>query len=167
MGDNTLRITVEFKDLKTIIEGKPEEVFKAFSSFISKAIPTFAMASSLLYTLDLPELAEVLTETILFTSDGRILLKTSKTAVKDDITLTLAGAYVGEKLGVLPSASLTSDQISGVIGKAVKTVRNELPSLVQIGIVERVDRGKYWITQTGLIEVKENIIPRVTELRQK
>lgn len=167
MSEEILRVTIEFKDLKTIIEGNPEEVFKAFSSFLSKAIPTYKAASNLLYTLDPLELTHDLTDILLFTTDGRIQLRTPKTSIKDAICLTLTGAYVGEKLGELDNVSMTPSEISSVIGKAVKTVRNELPSLVKDGVVERIERGKYQITQRGLMEVKEYIIPKVKELQQQ
>jgi len=149
MDEEKLRVTLEFKDLKSVIEGSPDEVFRAFTSFLSKAIPTYRAASNLLYTLDPLELAQDLTGIILFTTDGKILLKAPKSNISDTICLTLAGAYVGEKLTELPSASLTPVEISSVIGKAVKTVRNELPSLVKSRAVERVERGKYRITQKG------------------
>ena len=156
-----LRVNVEYGDLKASFEGTPEEVFEAFIRFLTDALPSFSIVSKILITTDIAGLMDELEGIVKISSEGQIVIENTNLSVYEGVCLTLTGAYVGCKLGVLDDSSLQPTQIGRMIGKAPKTVRNELPNLIRKGLVERVGKGRYMITSYGLLEVQRRIIPKI------
>jgi len=92
--------------------------------------------------------------------EGPILASGIKLSADDAITSSLVGAYVGYKLKKLPEPFLSIQDLSKIIGKAVKTVSNQIAGALKEGVVKKAGRGKYQITNVGIVHFQETIIPR-------
>ncbi|MEM2876036.1 MAG: hypothetical protein QXL67_03685 [Candidatus Bathyarchaeia archaeon] len=154
-----LHLNIEYGELRASFEGGVEEVFEALVKFLMDTIPTFSVAQKILYTANLTELIRRMEGIALITPEGRVILEDTKIPVSNAICIGLAGAYIARKIGKAGDDSFSPIELSRIIGKATKSVRNELPNLINNGLIERVDKGKYKITSAGLWKVENEIIP--------
>ncbi|MEM3571829.1 MAG: hypothetical protein QW589_07890, partial [Candidatus Bathyarchaeia archaeon] len=74
------------------------------------------------------------------------------------IGLTLLGAHLAYKIGKRESEEMSVEEISKSLNKAIKTIRNTLVQMVDANVIERVERGSYKITSSGIKEVHESIL---------
>jgi hypothetical protein len=144
-----LKVTVELNAMTTTFTGDPDEVATAFLQFLATVYPAFTLARRLTFEPDVAHLAERLLGVIEYTPEG-LLLTTEDYPAEDAILLVLTGTYVGRRLGRLPEASLTANDLSQATGKALKTMFNQLAWMVDDGLVHRVERGRYEIASRGL-----------------
>lgn len=144
-----LKVTVELDAMTTTFTGDTDEVATAFLQFLATVYPAFTLARQLTFEPNVVHLAERLLGVIAYTPEG-LLLSTTNYPAEDAILLVLTGSYVGSRLGRLPEASLTANELSQVTGKALKTMFNQLAWMVDDGLVHRVVRGQYEITSRGL-----------------
>jgi len=153
---SSLKIRAEFSNEKLDFEGDPDEVFGAFVDFLNKIYPAFEMARQLAFTPDIRKLAETLVGIVEIGAERPILVSGRELPADEAIALVLAGSYVGNRLGKLQRSSLTSDELSKAVGKAHKTVMNQLPKMVDGGLVEKADK-EYKISDYGIVRA-QNII---------
>jgi len=157
--NSKIHLNLEYGELKASFEGDVEEVFEALTRFLTNTIPTFNVAQKILYTADLTSLINSLEGLLVITSDGKIVLEDTKIPVNSAVCIGLTGAYIAKKIGKMEDDSLSPIELGQIIGKATKTVRNELPNLIKNGLIERVEKGKYRITSVGLRTTEKEILP--------
>lgn len=152
-----LRVHVEFGEAKADLEGGADEVFDMFVRFMTKIYPNLKLVQKLVFTPDFSELSEKLIGLIELTDEGPILISGRKLSSRKTICLTLLSAYVGNKLGKLCRSTLSTNEISRIIGKARKTVMNEVPWLISKGYVRKTKQGEYLITELGIRQTEKII----------
>jgi DNA-binding MarR family transcriptional regulator len=113
----------------------------------------------LVFKPDLIKLSQTLEGVIEYSPEGLILTSDDLTS-EEAIVLSLLGVYVGNKLGLSAEESVSVTQIATASGKASKTILNQLKSMIDDGLVERVGRGKYKIRSLG-IKRAENVLQDV------
>jgi len=144
-----LKIHVEFGELREDFEGNPDEVVRAFLTSLSKVYPSLELAKKLTFQPDLAKLAESLVGLVEFAPEG-LLVQAGEAPADEAIIISLVGGYVGYRLGKTGDDTSTADGLAKTTGKALKTVSNQLAWIVDDGLVERVERGKYRITSLGI-----------------
>lgn len=144
-----LKVTVETDAMTTTFTGDPDEVAAAFLQFLATVYPAFTLARRLTFAPDVAHLAERLQGVIEYAPEG-LLLTAADHPAEDAILVALTGTYVGSRLGRLPEASLTANDLAQATGKALKTMFNQLAWMVDDGLVHRVERGRYEIASRGL-----------------
>lgn len=150
MSDNAkLRLHVEFNGLKEDYEGSPDEVVKALLTSLSKVYPSLELARKLVFQPDLAMLAENLVGLVEFAPEGLLVLA-GEAPADETILVSLVGSYVGFRLGKIGDETSSADELAKTTGKALKTISNQLAWMVDDGLVERVGRGKYWVTSLGI-----------------
>lgn len=164
-GDKELKVRVEIGDVKAEFEGSVEEVFKAFTSFLAKTYPALEVVQRIIFTPDLAQIAESLGSFVQITPEGPILLDGRELPASDAITLVLLAAYAGNRLNKLQKDSLSVMEINRITGKAHKTVANQIPWMLDGGIIERVGKGEYRVTSRG-IKQGENILAALRSSRK-
>jgi len=145
----SLKVHVEFGESKADFEGTPDEVAKAFINFLNNVYPAFELAKKLSFNEDTVKLAETLVGVVEFAPEG-LLLTVQDVSAEEAILLSLLGAHVGNKLGKVESEALSAIGLSKTTGKALKTISNQLAWMVDDNLVERIGRGEYKITSTGI-----------------
>ncbi|HYB92631.1 MAG TPA: ArsR family transcriptional regulator [archaeon] len=156
-----VRVHVEFGELKADVEGTADEVFKEIVKLLNQAFPTFEAVSRLVYTTDISKLIENLNGILVIAPEGPLLSSRLELPADEAMGLCLVGSYVGEKIGKLAKNSLTVDELARFTGKAVKTVINQLAWMVDDGLIERIGKGEYRITNLGIKNVCDVILPRI------
>jgi len=155
--ESKLRVQVEFGDVKANFEGGVDEVFEAVLRFLTQVCPNLEVVRRIVYTPDLVRISEELAGLVELTADGSVLVSVKDLPASKLICLALLGVYVGYRFGKLSKDTLSSGDLARVIGKARKTVMNELPRLVGKGYVEKTSEGEYLITTLGIRQTEELI----------
>ena len=150
MKEEKLRVRLEFGEAKADFEGDINEVLELTIKFLTRIYPNLRILQSITYAPDVAELAKKATDLIKVSDEGPILQSDLDAPAKDAICLALLGAYLGKMLGKLERDSMSTREIARIIGKAKKTVSNEMPKLVSDGLVERTSEGEYRLTILGI-----------------
>jgi len=156
-----LRAHIEYGDFKADIEGTADEVFKETIKLLNQAIPTLETVSKLIYNADFAKLMEDLTGIVTVLPEGPTLSSDLELSAEEAIGLCLLGGHVGAKLGKLTKDFLSIEELAMFTRKAEKTVRNTIPSMVKLGLVERGEEGAYRITNLGVKEFEDTVIPKL------
>ena len=158
-----LELIVKYRDVEAKFTGKPDEVIRAFSKFICKALPTYDLASQLILTVDLEELIESVKGLIAFTPEGPVITvpRGKLGGDRNVIILNLVKAYIGYRTGRLDRDTLSTAEIMASTGSKSGTVAARLSELTNMGLVERVGRGEYKITTLGIKFFLNEILPRI------
>ena len=151
-----LRIHVEFGQEKLDFEGNADEVFKAFIDFLNKIYPNLEIARQLIFMPDIKKLAEGLVGVVEISAEGPILISGRELPTEETVLIALLGLYIGNSLRKLQKSCLSPNELSKATGKAYKTIMNQLPKMIDKGLVEKAER-EYKISDFGIIRA-QNII---------
>ena len=154
-GKESLRVHLEFGDVKVDFEGDVNQVTESIIRFLTGVYPNLEILRKLVYIPDVTNLATKLVGHAEITAEGPILVPRLETSARDAACTALLGAYVGSKLGKLSKESLSSADLAIITGKAKKTISNEVPKLVADGLAERTDEGEYRLTVLGIKRTEE------------
>lgn len=158
MEEDSMKVSVQYKELKVEFEGKPEDVYRNLISFMEKTIPTYSLASKLQYSISLQEMIEKLEGQLAYVQgEGIVILKTlSSMSTAEAIMLYCTKRYLEHDLGLSGSPSVSASELSKAVAKPEKTVSGELSRLLQKGYIRRLDRGEYVVTMLGIKDFIEN-----------
>ncbi|MCD6469590.1 hypothetical protein J7L29_02180 [Candidatus Bathyarchaeota archaeon] len=162
---SNLELTIKYRDVEAKFSGNPEEVIRAFFSFMGKVLPTFDLASDLTLTIDIGDLLENVKGLIAFTPEGPVVTvpREKLGGDKNVIMLNLIKAYIGYKTGRLERDSVSMSEIASLTGIKSRTVAARLSELTSAGLVERVGRGEYRITTLGVKFFLDETLPKIRE----
>jgi len=162
-GEEKLELIVKYRDVEAKFAGSPEDVIRAFFGFMSRVLPAYDLASSLVLTVDLENLLRNVKGLIAFTPEGPVITVPREKIGGDRnvIILSLLKAYIGHKTGRLEKDSLSRPEITASTGVKDSTVAARLSELTDAGLVERVGRGEYRITTLGVKVFLEEILPKI------
>jgi len=149
-GEEKLKVHVELGDAKADFEGEINEVFEMTVKFLTQICPNLEILQKTVYTPDIIKLAEKIEGLLEVTSEGPIFSLTLDVPAREAICLALLGAYLGKTLGKLSNDALSTKRIARIVGKARKTISNEMPRLISDGLVERTSEGEYRLTILGI-----------------
>lgn len=150
-----VRVHLESGYVKADFEGDAEQVFESILRFLSQVYPNIELIQKIVFTPDLVKLMNDIAGLVEITHDGPVISSGLDLPAKSAICLTLLGAYIGNKIGRLQKDTLSTSELSKLTGKAKKTVSNEIPKLVEDGLVEKVSEGEYRITPLGIRKTGE------------
>ena len=153
-----VKVHIEIGDARANFEGDVDQVFELTARFLTQICPSLKVLRRLIYTPDITKLAEKIVGLIEISPKGP-MLSNFDVPTRDAVCLILLGAYLGKVLGILGKDSISSRDLARIIGKARKTVSNEMPRLASEGVVERTSEGEYRLTILG-IKKTEKIIER-------
>ena len=153
-GKSLMKVHVEYGDLKEDFEGDPDDVVRAFLTSLSKVYPSLEVVKKLVFQPNLSKLTDDLAGLVKFAPEG-LLVMTSDVPSEEAMIISLAGSYLGHRLGQLDSDATSANNLAKTTGKALKTISNQLAWMIDDGIIERVGRGQYRITSLGLIRCEQ------------
>ena len=162
--NSKIKVNIEAEGMKASFEGDVEEVFRAISSFLFKVYPNMEIARKIIYSPDILELSEKISNIIKLTDEGPVLDRRISLSARKIICLVLLASYIGFKLGRLERETLTTKEIARISGKARKTITNEVPWLIERGLIEKTSEGEYCITSLGIKHAEEILKESMVEL---
>jgi hypothetical protein len=152
-----VKVQVDIGDMHFESSGNAEDVVPQLMQFLIQAVPSYEVAKKLVYVPDLAGLADRVSEFARMTTTGQLLLTRINMPAERAIIILLFMAQLASKMGKREGETLTIEEISTGVGRAPKTIRNVLVQLQRLGLIDRVDRGRYRITSKGLMELERNI----------
>jgi len=145
-----LRVHIELGDAKADFEGDVNKVFELTVRFLTQIYPDLEVIRKIVYTPDIIKLAEKVEGLVEITTEGPVFSSSFDAPARDAICLALLGAYLGKALGKLSNDALSTKHLARIVGKARKTISNEVPRLISDGLIERTSDGEYRLTILGI-----------------
>jgi len=144
-----VKARLEAEGLVAEFEGTPEDVASAILKYLAQVYPAISVVKRLVFSPDLAELMERLSEAVSVTEVGTVMLR-KEASTEDGIMLVLAGAEVASKLGKRAEPAVSIEELQLTLNVAEKTIRNVCSILVKQGLITRNGRGTYRAAPSGI-----------------
>jgi len=158
------RVTVhiKYKDFEKTVSATPEETWLLLNKFFNDFLPSFEIANKLWLSVDLQQLAKDCEGLITFSQEGtNLLVPNSKLTDNETLSLWLLAGYLGYRLGMLGSDSLSKEQLQAKLGKSNKITSTRLGELVKSDIVAKTTEEKFRITTFGVAQMQKDTLPKI------
>lgn len=157
-----LTIQVKYKDVEKTFSGTPEEVWLTVNKFFKEFLPSFEIANRLLLSVDLQSLVKDCEGLVAFSPEGpNLLISKSKITDNETLALLLLASYVGYRLGMLESDTVSKEELQGKLGKSGKITSTRLGELVKSEIVMKTSDDKYKMTTFGVAQMQKEVLPKI------
>ena len=167
MSKEKITVHIKYGDMEQTFTGNVNDVWVNMNRFFSEMIPAFDIARKVTLTVDLAKLVEDFKEVITVAPEGpEILMPKEKLTDSETLALHLLAAYIGNKLGMLNSDSLSKEELQAELGKSAKITSTRLGELLREGLATKTEEGKYKITTIGIKRLQEEILPKIRERNQ-
>jgi len=157
-----IQVQIKYKEIEQQFSADPQDAWLLINKFFKDFIPSFEIAQKLWLSIDLQQLAKDLNGIAAFSSDGASLL-VSKNKLTDNeaLSIWLTAYYLGHKLGMVNSDSLSKDELQMKLGKSGKITSTRLGELAKNGVVLKTADEKFRITTYGVVQTQKEVIPRI------
>jgi hypothetical protein len=157
-----ITVQIKYKELEQQIIAEPQETWLLLNKFFKDMIPSFEIAQKLWLNIDLEQLASDLKGIVAFSDDGiNMLAPKNKLRDNEALLVWLVAYFLGNKLGLVQSDSVSKDQLQIKLGKSGKITSTRLGELVKNDFAVKMLDEKFRITTFGVLHVKKEIIPRI------
>jgi hypothetical protein len=108
------------------------------------------------------QLAKELNGIVAFSGDGVSLLAPKNKLTDNDVLLVwLVACFLGHKLGLVNSDSLSKDELQFKLGKSGKITSTRLGELVKNDFVVKTIDEKFRITTFGVVKVQKEVLSKI------
>ena len=164
MSDKPEKICVQikYKDVEKKFSAEPQEVWLLLNQFFKGFIPSFEIAQKLWLNIDVKQLAIELNGIVVFSRDGvSLLAPKNKLTDNDALLVWLAAYFLGHRLGLVNSESLSKDELQFKLGKSGKITSTRLGELVKNDCAAKTGDEKFRITTFGAVQVQKEVLPKI------
>lgn len=157
-----LTVHVKYGEVEYTFSGSLEEVWIALNKFFAEHAPAFQIAKALVLNVDLQRLVEDCKGLIGFADNmPHLLVSKEKLTDNETLALHLLAAYLGFRLGMLKTDTLTREELQTKLGKNPKITSTRLGELVKAEIAEKTSEGGYRITSFGVVQMQREWLPKI------
>ena len=157
-----IRVQIKYKDVEQQFSAEPQEAWLLLNQFFKKLIPSFEIAQKLWLSIDVAQLAKDLNGIVAFSSDGAsLLVPKNKLTDNEALSVWLTAYFLGHKLGLVSSDSLSKDELQVKLGKSGKITSTRLGELVKNDVVVKTADERFRITTFGVVQTQKEVIPRI------
>jgi hypothetical protein len=157
-----IQIQIRYKEIEQHFSAQPQEAWILINQFFKDLIPSFEIAQKLSLSVDLQQLAKELKGIAVFASDGaNLLVPKNKLTDNEALSIWLTAYFLGNKLGMVATDSLSKDELQVKLGKSGKITSTRLGELAKSGIVQKTDDEKFRITTYGVVVTQKEVIPKI------
>lgn len=157
-----IRVQIKYKHVEQQFSAEPQEAWLLLNQFFKKLIPSFEIAQKLWLSIDVAQLAKDLNGIVAFSSDGAsLLVPKSKLTDNEALSVWLTAYFLGHKLGLVSSDSLSKDELQAKLGKSGKITSTRLGELVKNDFVAKTADERLRITTFGVVQTQKEVIPRI------
>lgn len=157
-----IHVQIKYKDIDQQFSAEPQEAWLLLNQFFNGIVPSFDIAQKLWLNVDVQQLAKDLNGIVAFSSDGAsLLVPKNKLTDNEALLLWLLAYYLGQRLGLVNSDSLSKEELQIKLGKSGKITSTRLGELVKNEIVAKTADDRFKITTFGVIQVQTEIMPRI------
>ncbi|MFQ6010861.1 MAG: hypothetical protein ACE5KG_01680 [Nitrososphaerales archaeon] len=152
--EDTVSVTVSYKDVRVVFSGEPLQVLSSTTSFLSKEIPSLDLAYKISLNYSATEMIQFFSDNILLTPEGpRVWYKEGALSDKLVIGLQLAAAKIANSVGKASSSNLSLQEIENLTGLRAKSISSRISEMSKLGYVEKEQRDHmitYSLTTIGV-----------------
>jgi len=158
----TVEVTVHYRDMQKTVTGAADDVVRELLLFFSKIFPQLELITKISLSVDLNDFLKACEGIIALTPEGMaVTADTSHLRDKELIMLHLAKTRAGHMLGRLERDTLRLNDLVIAAKSKAGTVAGRLSEMCSEGIVERLAKGEYRATTSGLDYFIKNIAPKL------
>ena len=155
-------VQIKYKDVEQQFFAEPQEAWLLLNQFFKDMIPSFEIAQKLWLKVDLAQLAKDLNGIVAFSGDGSsLLVPKNKLTDNEALLVWLIAYYLGHELGFVGGDSLSKEELKLKVGKSGKITGTRLGELVKDGLVAKTADDSFKITTFGVVQVQNDIIPKI------
>lgn len=164
MSEETIMVHIKYQDVEQTFTGNVNDVWVSVNRFFGEMIPALEAAQKAVLTVDLEKLLDDCKNIVAVAHEGpSLLVSRQKLTDGETLALHLLGAYIGNKLGLLNSDTLSKEELQTRIGKSAKIASTRLGELFREGLVTKTEEGNYKITTIGIRSLQEKTLPKIRE----
>ena len=157
-----VHVQIKYNGVEKAFEGTVEETWLLLTKFYGEFIPSFDVARKLCLSVDLQTLARDCEGLIAFSPEGpSVLVPKNKLTDNETLALWLLASYLGHKLKLLGTDSLSKDELQAKLGKTGKITSTRLGELVKMDWVTKTEDEKFRLTTFGVAQMQKDAIPRI------
>jgi len=164
-AEQTVTVHVKYGGVEQTFTGSVNDVWVGVNRFFSELVPGFDLARKVTLTVDLAKLVEDFKDVIAIAPEGpELLIPRDRLTDSEALQFYLLGAYVGCRLGKLPSDVMSKEQLAGKLGKNAKITATRLGELVKDGRVVKTEEGSFRVSTIGIRKLQEELTAIKTEV---
>ena len=157
-----VEVHIKYKDLEKTFSAPLEETWLLLNKFFSEFLPSFEIANKLQLNVDLQNLAKDCEALIAFSQEGaNLLVSKSKLTDNETLSLWLLATYLGHKLGMINSDTVSKEELQAKLGKSGKITSTRLGELVKNDVVTKTADEKFRITTFGVVQMQKESLPKI------
>ena len=164
MTEKSEKVTVhiKYKDVEKTFSAIQEETWLLLNKFFNEFLPSFEIANKLRLNVDLQQLAKDCEGLIAFSPEGpNLLVPKSKLTDNETLSLWLLASYLGHKLGMVESDTVSKEELHTKLGKSGKITSTRLGELVKSDVVTKTADDKFRITTFGVAQMQKDTLPKI------
>jgi hypothetical protein len=155
-------VNIKYKDVEKTFSATPEEIWLLLNKFFTQFLPSFEIVNKLRLNVDLQQLAKDCEGLIAFSPEGsNMLVPKSKLTDNETLSLWLLATYLGHKLGMTDSDTLSKEELQAKLGKSGKITSTRLGELVKSDVVTKTADEKFRLTTFGVAQMQKEILPKI------
>jgi hypothetical protein len=157
-----IQVQIKYKGVEQQFSADPQETWLLLNQFFKDMIPSFEIAQKLWLNIDITQLAKDLTGIVVFSGNGAsLLVPKNKLTDNEALLIWLAAHYLGNKLGLINSDSLSKDQLQATLGKSGKITSTRLGELVKNNLAIKTVDEKFRITTFGVLQLQKEVLSKI------
>ncbi len=155
-------VHLKYKELEKDFTATLQETWELLDQFFREYLPAFEIAQRLTLNVDLQQLAKDLEGIIAFSPEGaNLLVPKTKLTDNEALSLWLSAQYLGSKLGLLKTESLSKEELQTKLGKTGKITSTRLGELIKNECAAKTGDDRFKVTTFGVLVTQRDVIPRV------
>jgi hypothetical protein len=155
-------VHIKYKDVEKTFSAITEETWLLLNKFFNEFLPSFEIANKLRLNVDLQQLAKDCEGLIAFSPEGpNLLVPKSKLTDNETLSLWLLASYLGHKLGMVESDTVSKEELQTKLGKSGKITSTRLGELVKSDVVTKTADDKFRITTFGVAQMQKDTLPKI------
>jgi hypothetical protein len=161
-GEPKVSVRIKYGEVEQEFTAEPQQAWLLLAKFFGDLVPTFEVAQKLRLQVDLQQLAKDLEGIVAFSGDGaNLLVPKAKITDNEALSVWLTAYFLGQKLGLVASDSLSKDELQLKLGKSGKITSTRLGELVKNEIATKTSDDRFRVTVFGVVQTQKEIIPKV------
>lgn len=155
-------VHLKYKELEKDFTATLQETWELLDQFFREYLPAFEIAQKLTLNVDLQTLAKDLEGIVAFSPEGaNLLVPKAKLTDNEALSLWLTAQYLGNKLGLVSTESLSKEELQTKLGKTAKITSTRLGELIKNEAAAKTPDDRYKATTFGIMLTQKEVIPRV------
>jgi len=157
-----VEVHLKYKAVEKTFSAPLEETWLLLSKFFNEFLPSFEIASKLMLSVDLQQLAEDCEGLIAFSQEGaNLLVPKSKLTDNETLLLWLLAGYLGHKLGLIESDAISKEELQAKLGKSGKITSTRLGELVKSDLIGKTADEKFRVTTFGVAQMRKDVLAKI------